>query len=34
MLLRRNTYLKYQKKDDGKEIERRINIITEKNRFI
>jgi len=33
-VLRKNTYLKYQKKDDEKEIERRINIITGKNKFI
>jgi len=33
-VLRKNTYLKYNKKDDDKEIERRIKIITGKNRFI
>jgi hypothetical protein len=33
-VLRKNTYLKYLKKDDEKEIERRIKIITEKNKFI
>jgi hypothetical protein len=33
-VLRKNTYLKYNNKDDEKEIERRIKIITGKNRFI
>jgi len=32
--LRKNTYLKYTKKDDDKEIERRIKIIVAKNKFI
>jgi len=33
-VLRYNTYLKYHKKDDDKEIEKRIKIIIEKNKFI
>jgi hypothetical protein len=33
-VLRKSTYLKYNKKDAEKEIERRIKIITGKNRFI
>jgi len=33
-VLRHNTYLKYHKKDDDNEIERRIKMIIEKNRFI
>jgi hypothetical protein len=33
-VLRKNTYLKYLKKDDEKEIERRMKIITGKNKFI
>ena len=33
-VLRKNTYLKYLKKDDDREIERRIKIIIEKNKYI
>jgi len=33
-VLRKNTYLKYTKKDDDKEIERRIKTIIGKNKFI
>jgi len=33
-VLRKNTYLKYQKKDDDGEIERRIKVIIGKNRFV
>ena len=33
-VLRKNTYLKYQKKDDDEEIGRRVKVIVGKNRFI
>jgi len=33
-VLRKNTYLKYQKKDDDEEIGRRVKLIVGKDRFV
>ena len=33
-VLRKNTYLKYQKKDDDEEIRRRVKLIIGKDRFV